>query len=120
MSRVANAEMGDLVYGKTPFTNNNGTCYGEWRGSLYAVFSYGEHWPLFIYDSRTKQWFENQGKYSSTTSRHRTHCARRLFRTVLMNKVDLMDIMYYGGYTQFVAKKLRRSKSTNTFEEARP
>ena len=36
----------------------------------YAVFSYGLHWPLFIYDYKKGQWYGNSDKYSRTTSKH--------------------------------------------------
>ncbi|WP_212634847.1 hypothetical protein, partial [Salmonella enterica] len=55
----------------TPFTaanifstiNNNG---------LYVVYSYGEHFPLFIYDHNSDTWLENSDGYSRTTSQHRS------------------------------------------------
>jgi hypothetical protein len=33
------------------------------------VYSYGEHWPLFVHDGF--DWYENEEKYSPTTTRHR-------------------------------------------------
>ena len=35
----------------------------EW----YVVYSYGEHWPLFVYAGG--HWYENRVKYSRTTSK---------------------------------------------------
>jgi hypothetical protein len=58
------------VQSKTPFTNHNGQLYGQWVRDTYIVYSYGEHWPLFIWDGA--QWYENEDKYSPTTSKHRS------------------------------------------------
>lgn len=38
----------------------------------YVVYSYGHHWPIFVYDFETQQWFENSDKFSVTTSKHTT------------------------------------------------
>ena len=62
------------VQSLTPFTGNS--CYavdktvnGE---SMYVVYSYGDHWPLFIYHHLTDTWFENEDRCSVTTSKHRS------------------------------------------------
>lgn len=41
---------------------------------LYAVFSYRDTWPLFIYDRKTGGWYGNESKFSVTTSKHTTQC----------------------------------------------
>lgn len=46
--------------------------FGQNWGPLYVVYSYGTHWPLYIYDSLSDKWFENEDRYSTTTSKHRT------------------------------------------------
>ena len=45
--------------------------------TTYVVYSYGEHWPLFVYDKRSGEWLENSDKYSPTTSKHRTQAHPR-------------------------------------------
>jgi hypothetical protein len=55
------------------FTNHNGQLYGRWESpSLYVVYSYGAHWPLFVYDTTLATWYENEDRASRTTSKHRT------------------------------------------------
>lgn len=61
-----------MVQTKENFTNHNKQLYGRWDGSLYVVYSYGPHWPLFIYDAKHNVWFENEDKYSPTTTKHRS------------------------------------------------
>ena len=36
----------------------------------YVVYSYGKHWPLFIYEGG--HWYANIDKYSPSTSRHQS------------------------------------------------
>lgn len=60
-----------MVQSRTDFTNHNGQLFGRWETpTLYVVYSYGEHWPLFAWDNG--EWLENFDKYSPTTSKHRT------------------------------------------------
>lgn len=42
------------------------------ENNLYIVYSYGLHFPLYIFDKSIKQWYENIDRYSVTTSKHRT------------------------------------------------
>lgn len=57
------------------------TAHKEFQGShifantqngMYAVFSYGTHWPMFVYDGA--HWYENADKYSVTTSKQHGQC----------------------------------------------
>jgi hypothetical protein len=74
MPRIANREASSYALAREPFDNHNETLFGEWRDeySRYIVYSYGYHWPLYIYDTTTEQWYENESRYSRTTSRHRS------------------------------------------------
>jgi hypothetical protein len=48
---------------------SHGAIYARSIGSKgYAVFSYGEHWPLHVWDG--VNWNHNLDKYSVTTSKH--------------------------------------------------
>lgn len=70
--RVANADARRYVQNREEFKGSN--THAEWRGHIlphrYVVYSYGEHWPLFIYEDG--KWYENADKYSRTTSKHRS------------------------------------------------
>jgi len=66
--RTSNSNARAQVQSRLTFKGNN--TFGEWIGEVYCVFSYGRHWPLFVYVDGT--WYENSGRYSSTTSKHRS------------------------------------------------
>lgn len=67
--RIANRDARQYVQRRVAFEGSN--LYGTEVGGRYIVYSYGTHWPLFIWSG---QWYENADKYSSSTSRHRTYC----------------------------------------------
>lgn len=75
---------------RTEFTGNN--IYGRWiyddktipnqelcpTGAVparYVVYSYGTHFPMYIWDGSTGMWYGNKDKYSCTTSRHQSACS---------------------------------------------
>ena len=60
----------DLVKGKKEFKAGNVFAINYPVTGYYIVFSYGLHWPLFIYDYNKRQWYGNSDKYSVTTSKH--------------------------------------------------
>ena len=102
------------VQSKTAFKNSNGQLYAEWKdtpdGSLarYCVYSYGPHWPLFVYVPKVNTWFENKEKYGPTTSKHRSfthpHC-----QTVLLTleQIKLLDRL---GYTRLINDRLNATE----------
>lgn len=91
--RTTNRNAREYVRNGVPFKNSNGQLFGRWETpSLYVVYSYGEHWPLFAWDGQTNEWLENWDKYSVTTSRHRTY-AHPLADTNQMSRTILKHII---------------------------
>ena len=76
--RVSNNEMGSCVQRREEFRNNNGTVYSERfsdeESSRYVVYSYGPHFPMYVYDYAYECWFGNKDRYSQTTSCHKSQC----------------------------------------------
>ena len=62
--KTANIRARDVVTSKIPFKGSN--THGEYRNGSYVVFSYGWY-PLFVF--KDGQWFENEEKYSVSTSK---------------------------------------------------
>lgn len=67
-TRITNKDASSYVSRRALFKGSN--LYSENRGNAYVVFSYGEHFPLFIYAGG--KWYENEVRYSPSTSRHQT------------------------------------------------
>ena len=86
--KIANGSARTQVQARIPFEGNN--TFGEWISDAYAVFSYGQHWPLFAFVDGT--WFENQEKCSLTTSKHRSQL-HPLEDTEKVGKNELLQIV---------------------------
>lgn len=70
--RVSNCKASNYTRDRIPFTGNNLFAVKLLKG--YVIYSYGHHWPLFVYHNRYKKWYGNDDKYSVTTSKHKSQC----------------------------------------------
>lgn len=70
--KIANKDARGYVQRLETFKGSN--IFSEHRGKLYVVFSYGYHFPMFIYDKEARQWYGNSSKYSRTTSKQQGQC----------------------------------------------
>jgi hypothetical protein len=66
--KVANKNAKELIGNLIAFQASN--LYGVWRGNTYVVFSYGEHFPIYLWDDIAYKWIGNKDKYSQSTTRH--------------------------------------------------
>jgi len=66
--KIANNRSGSYVRDRKAFKANN--LFAVNKGNKYIVYSYGLHFPLFMYSNGI--WYENQDKYSVTTSKQKT------------------------------------------------
>jgi hypothetical protein len=109
--RVNNTDVRKYVEGRQEFETNNKTMYGVSRpvqsGSttVYAVYSYGGHFPIYAYDCRTNTWFGNTDKYSRTTSRHQT-LARPHYKEVEWVGTEVLREIIYHGHMAILTKRL--------------
>ena len=97
---------------RVPFHTSNKQLFGYWThnntdptNTVYAVFSYGQHWPLFVYDPKTNQWFANEDKYGTTTSKHYSK-AHPYGVDIHHLSCAAMKQLVANGYTQLVAWRL--------------
>jgi hypothetical protein len=111
MIKINNNQMSEYTTEQLSFTNNNETVFTEgtinvWEGQeVYVVYSYGKHFPMYLYDYQSELWFGNEDKYSPTTSKHQT-LARPQFDEIHMLPTDtLKDIIHSGGYRAYCADK---------------
>lgn len=79
MERIANRDASNYVRRCQEFKGSN--LFGTYIDDRYVVYSYGAHWPMFIHADGT--WFENQDKYSRTTSTHKGQAHPRTATTKL-------------------------------------
>lgn len=106
MGGLTNSDARSCVLRKQKFRTSNGTIFGEWSHDdlRYAVFSYGHHFPMYVWDSETQQWYGNEDKYSVTTSKHQNQC-RPSSNIVLVDTLMLKTI-FRQGYRQTMADRV--------------
>ena len=69
--RISRRDARAKVQALEAFQTHNGTLFAYWgTPDTYVVYSYGEHWPLFVWDKKLGKWLENTDKSSRTTSQH--------------------------------------------------
>lgn len=93
VARTSNQNARLYVQAREAFKGSN--TYGVWHSNpdIYVVYSYGDHWPLFIYQDG--HWFENCDKYSVSTSKHRTQLHPHT-DTTLMDSGSMICIAMSG------------------------
>jgi hypothetical protein len=74
--RVSNNKARDFVNRLEEFQGSNTmgkwVSYDEGMTKLYIVYSYGHHFPMYIYDEEQNKWVGNKDKYSQSTTRHQS------------------------------------------------
>jgi hypothetical protein len=70
----------ELVATHSAFTGNS--IYAKVVDEFYAVFSYGEHFPIAIRRrTQDEPWLVNEDKYSPTTARHQSKTLQGILRS---------------------------------------
>ena len=90
--RVANRDCRNHVIELEPFEGSN--LFAEKHQNYYVVYSYGYHFPMYMYDRVNARWFENSGKYSRTTSKHQSQA----HPCVSTEKVDTKELKRLINY----------------------
>jgi hypothetical protein len=107
--KIANKDARQYVQSLQPFQGNNLFAGFKTQNNAdgtngpdmwYVVYSYGNHWPLFVHANGV--WYENADKYGPTTSKHRTQ-SHPLCSTTLLS-VDQIKTLADRGF-QALAKQ---------------
>ena len=105
--RVSNQGARQCISDWRVFHTNTRSMFGEWRGKLYAAWSYGFHFPLCVYDSEAKLWFHNVDHYSVTTTEHK-RCAG--YRGLGVSTEQLQAIIDAGGLVDMGVARMRQGE----------
>jgi len=92
------AFQGSNIYAQWHHSSNDETGNQDW----YVVYSYGDHWPMFIYAEGC--WFENEEKTSVTTSKHHTQCHPH--RSTVPLSLNWMKRLAQGGYPAIAKERI--------------
>lgn len=113
MARISNNQVRSHVEACRPFRTNNGTMFGtlstDPRGDKwYAVYSYGAHFPMYVCDMVTGQWFGNWDKVSRTTSAHQGK-AQPWNVDITWKSPSAMQVLAGVGPTEYAFKVMEHS-----------
>ena len=70
MIRTSNKNAHFYIKDKKEFKGNHTFAVND--GILYIIYSYGRHFPMYVYNRLTNVWLANKDKYSRTTSKHQS------------------------------------------------
>lgn len=112
-NRCSNSDARRFIEYRDTFETNNKTMFGEWRRvesgdnpkDVYAVYSYGYHFPMYIWDDQAQVWVGNKDKYSRTTTTHQTK-ARPQAPIAQWFSTDIMKRITYNGLASVVAQRM--------------
>lgn len=94
------------------FTNKNKTIFGysnykNLHPITYTVYSYGQHFPMYVYDFEKKKWYGNKDRYSMTTSKHQS-----MMRPSIVEEyydTNTLGGLSQYGYEEFILRVLTNS-----------
>lgn len=96
MATVTIRNMRHLVENRIEFKGNS--VFAEADSGLYVVYSYGRHFPMFVHDAGTDQWYENSDKYSVTTSKHQSTCRPLYVETIKLDTDGMQRLIEFAKY----------------------
>jgi len=76
------------------------------RPPVYIVCSYRESWPMYVYDSCSKQWYGNSEKYSRSTTMHMNHAQPVPYDQIEWMGLDQIQALSVIGAVEMVRRKL--------------
>jgi hypothetical protein len=92
-------EMRTRVNDREVFKGNS--VYSEHTGAnLYCVYSYGSHFPMYVYDYVIEKWIGNTSKYGVTTSKHQSKCHPNNV-SFWLDTDGMKELIQLGGFVQY-------------------
>lgn len=112
-NRCSNSDAIRFIEYRDAFETNNKTMFGEWHktggeGETYAVYSYGHHFPMYVWDAQVHKWYGNKDKYSRTTSSHQTK-ARPRAPIEAWYDTDTIKRIAYVGIAKVIADRMEKA-----------
>lgn len=73
--------------------------------ALYVVYSYGYHFPMYVFDRAIRKWIGNSSKYSTTTSKHQSKC-RPNNVSYWLDTGELNLLIQKDGFVQYKTREV--------------
>jgi hypothetical protein len=110
MVKISNRDARLYVEQRKPFQGSN--MYAKWycpttaesveSEGWYVVYSFGDHFPMYVWAEGV--WFENEDKFSRTTSKHMGQC--RPPRTTVLLSTAWMKKLATLGYRGIAKQRI--------------
>ena len=107
MPNLSNAETREPIERREIFTTNAATIFPRKTSNLYIVYSWGTHFPMWVYDGDLNQWFGNSDRYSRSTSKHQS-LSRPNAQIDMCDTATLQQIIAWDSYTEYAAYRVQR------------
>ena len=87
-------------------------CFGTWlTPNLYTVYSYGFHFPMYVWDANEQMWFGNKDKYSRTTSKQQQQLRPNVDNIKEFTTGQLKQLVSSGSLVEYVIQLARSDNS---------
>ena len=115
--RSSNKNIDKHIDNKEQVKGNN--IFAEYTPSypnLYVVYSYGYHFPMYVYDEDSNMWFANSDRYPVSTSKHQSQARPSQPIDMFLNTDQLMTILRLGSYMEWTIQKAQ-SDNVETYRQ---
>ena len=85
----------------------------------YVVYSYGSHFPMYVWDTATQRWYGNKDKYSRSTSRHQSACQPLDIRYEPFHWLDTDTLARVATWGVVEALEMRIQHQTGNWSQAK-
>lgn len=106
-----NSDARALVMLREEFKGNNIFACNRVAGGrkMYIVYSWGEHWPMFIYDDESGVWYGTSTRRSQSTGTHTRKCEPNV--TIRWMRSENLQAIALRGIVGYVEHKIRAANS---------
>ena len=112
--RTANRRCKEFVEQKKPFKGSN--MYGGWEfprnedaSPMYVVYSWGTHFPMYLYEPTENEWFKNTDGTSHSSCQHRWDARLANTNYIPIDTETIKGIIEYGIshiYQQIITEEI--------------
>lgn len=85
--------------------NNIFAEYTPRNSNLYVVYSYGYHFPMYVYDTQVNKWFANSDRYSVSTSKQQSQARPSQPIELDLTTDEMMTFLRMGSYKEWTIHK---------------
>lgn len=111
--RVANRDINthidklEIVEGSNIFTENSGKLPDnpETDDNLYVVYSYGWHFPMYMYCRQADLWYGNSDRYSASTTKHQSQARPTRGVDQWLTTNDMKQLLRRGSTLEFLISR---------------